>query len=196
MPDYLRQRRPGGTFFFTVNLLERGDNDLLVRHVDALRDAVRRTRVDRPFAIDAWVVLPDHMHAIWTLPDGDTDYATRWGAIKARFSQSIPANEYRNPSRLARGERGIWQRRYWEHTIRDEHDLANHIDYIHINPVKHGCATRASDWPHSSIHRHVANGLVTSDWAAEISDADYGEPARGATRATPTRATERDATQQ
>ena len=111
MPDYLRQWRPGGTFFFTVNLLERDDNDLLVRHVDALREAVRRTRSDRPFAIVAWVVLPDHMHALWTLPDGDTDYATRWGAIKARFSQSIPATEYRNPSRIVRGERGIWQRR-------------------------------------------------------------------------------------
>ena len=175
MPDYLRQWPPGRTVFFTVNLLERGDNDLLVRHVDALHEAVRRARADRPFAIVAWVVLPDHMHAIWTLPDDDSDYATRWDAIKARFSQSIPATEYRNPSRIARGERGNWQRRYWEHTIRDERDLANHIDYIHINPVKHGFVTRACDWPHSSIHRYIANGIGTSDWAAEISDANFGE---------------------
>ena len=166
MPNYLRNWRPGATYFFTVNLLERGGNDLLIRHVDALRDAVRTTRAERPFEILAWVVLPDHMHAIWVLPDGDADYSTRWGAIKSRFSRSIPKHEFVNTSRQSRRERGIWQRRYWEHTIRDEHDLANHIDYIHINPVKHGYVSRASDWPHSSIHRYIADGTVAHDRAA------------------------------
>jgi putative transposase len=121
------------------------------------------------------VVLPDHMHAIWVLPDGDADNATRWGAIKSRFSRSIPKHESINALRRARRERGIWQRRFWEHTIRDERDLVNHIDYVHINPVKHGYASRASDWPHSSIHRYIADGTVTRDWAAEISDAEFGE---------------------
>ena len=170
MPNYIRDWRPGGTFFFTVNLLERRGNDLLVRHIDALRDAVRVTRAERPFEIVAWVVLPDHMHAIWSLPESDSDYATRWAAIKARFSKSIPMTEYRNPSRVARGERGIWQRRFWEHTIRDDRDLAHHIDYIHINPVKHGVAARACDWPHSSIHRFIASGVVPSDWAVNVDD--------------------------
>lgn len=177
MPNYVRHWRPGGTYFFTVNLLERGGNDLLIRRVEALRDAVRVTRAERPFEIVAWVVLPDHMHAIWTLPEGDADYATRWGAIKSRFSRSIPTTEFVNTSRQSRRERGIWQRRYWEHTIRDERDLANHIDYIHINPVKHGYVTHAADWPHSSTHRFIADGIVNRDWAAEIADSEFGESA-------------------
>ena len=111
MPDYLRQWPPGGTFFFTVNLLERGDNDLLVRHVDALHEAVRRARADRPFAIVAWVVLPDHMHCIWTLPPGDVDHPSRWKAIKIAFSKSMPKSEQLSAVRIAKGERGIWQRR-------------------------------------------------------------------------------------
>ncbi len=175
MSNYLRVLQPGGTYFFTVNLLERNGNDLLIRHVDALREAVRETRKQRPFEIIAWVVLPDHMHAVWTLPTGDTDYATRWAAIKTRFSRSIPKFERVNDSRAKRNERGIWQRRYWEHTIRDERDLNNHIEYIHINPVKHGLTTHASDWPHSSIHRYIANGFIKNDWAAEISDSEFGE---------------------
>lgn len=156
MPNYLRVLQPGGTYFFTVNLLERNGNDLLIRHIGALREAVRVTRAQRPFDIVAWVVLPDHMHAIWTLPEDDTDYATRWAAIKTRFSRSIPKLERVNDSRAKRNERGIWQRRFWEHTIRDDRDLTNHIDYIHFNPVKHGYVASAADWPHSSIHRFVS----------------------------------------
>jgi REP-associated tyrosine transposase len=121
MPDYRRNRVPGGTYFFTVNLLERS-SALLVAHIDALRDAVRTVRNRRPFHIDAWVVLPNHMHAVWTLPADDADFSGRWKAIKIAFAKTLPKTEYLSPVRAAKGERGIWQRRYWEHTIRDQLD--------------------------------------------------------------------------
>jgi putative transposase len=111
MPNYIRNFEPGGTYFFTVNLLGRGENDLLVRHFDALRDAFARVREVRPFSMVAWVVLPEHLHCIWTLPPGDSDYPARWRAIKSSFSRSIESAEFRNDSRLSRNERGIWQRR-------------------------------------------------------------------------------------
>jgi REP element-mobilizing transposase RayT len=119
MPDYRRNRVPGGTFFFTVNLLDRRSN-LLVARIDALRDAVRQVRARAPFHIDAWVVLPDHMHCLWTLPEGDANFPGRWRAIKTAFAKSLPVGEPRSPVMTNRGERGIGQRRYWEHTIRDE----------------------------------------------------------------------------
>ena len=137
MPDYRRNRVPGGRFFFTVNLRDRR-SDLLVTQVAALREAVRRVRARSPFVIDAWVVLPDHMHCLWTLPEGDADFAGRWRAIKTGFSKSVPVGEPRSVGMMRRGERGIWQPRYWEHTIRDDRDYAAHVDYIHFNPVKHG----------------------------------------------------------
>ena len=135
MPDYRRNRVPGGTYFFTVNLLER-TSSLLVTHVGALRDAVRTVRSRRPFHIDAWVVLPDHMHAVWTLPAGDADYSGRRKAIKIAFTKALSNTEHRSPVCATKGERGIWQRRFWEHTIRDEEDYAAHVDYVHVNPVK------------------------------------------------------------
>jgi putative transposase len=128
---------PGGTYFFTVNLYDR-QSMLLTRNVGVLRDAVRKVRAKAPFHIDAWVVLPDHLHCLWTLPEGDFDYATRWKAIKTDFSKQIPEGEFRSASRVAKGERGIWQRRFWEHTIRDDRDYRAHVDYVHFNPVKHG----------------------------------------------------------
>ena len=126
MPDYRRNRVPGGTYFFTVNLLERG-SCLLVEHIDAFREAVRQLRARRPFHIDAWVMLPDHTHCIWTLPPGDTDYSARWKAIKIAFAKSLPKTERLSAVRGRKGERGIWQRRFWEHTIRDERDYAAHV---------------------------------------------------------------------
>lgn len=176
MPDYRRFRVPGGTYFFTVNLLERR-RDTLVRHVDALREAVRRTQRERPFHIDAWVVLPDHLHCVWTLPPGDDDFSNRWKAIKIRFVQGIPATERRSEVRVARGERGVWQRRFWEHAIRDDRDYTNHVDYCHWNPMKHGLVQRLSDWPYSSFHRYVRLGLLPPDWAGDIAEpmANYGE---------------------
>jgi putative transposase len=163
MPDYRRNRVPGGTFFFTVNLLDRRSN-LLVGHIDTLRDAVRRVRARAPFHIDAWVVLPDHMHCLWTLPQGDADFPGRWRPIKIAFVKSLPICEPRSAVMTSRGERGIWQRRYWEHTIRDDRDFAVHFDYIHFNPVKHGLVKHPADWPHSSFRRCVANGLYPGGW--------------------------------
>jgi putative transposase len=134
-------------------------SDLLVTQIDALRDAVRQVRARAPFHIDAWVVLPDHMHCLWTLPEGDVDFPGRWRAIKKGFSKSVRIGEPRSPVMIRRGERGIWQQRYWEHTIRDDRDLAVHLDYIHFNPVKHDLVEHPAEWPHSFFRRCVAGGL-------------------------------------
>ena len=165
MPNYRRYRVLGGTYFFTVNLLERYPNNLLISHVESLRTVVRETRRCWPFHIDAWVVLPDHLHCVWTLPDGDDDNSNRWRLIKQGFSKALPMTERRSAVRVARGERGIWQRRFWDHVIRDDGDYAAHVDYCHINPVKHGLVGRVSDWPYSSFHRYVERGIYPLDWA-------------------------------
>lgn len=172
---YRRANVAGATYFFTVNLADRRTG-LLVEHVDALREALQRIKRAHPFRIDAMVVLPDHLHALWTLPPGDADFATRWMLIKAGFSRQIPPSERRTPSRVSKGERGIWQRRYWEHLIRDERDFARHVDYVHFNPVKHGLVKRAVEWPHSSIHRYVRLGAVNPDWASDKDEeSGFGE---------------------
>jgi putative transposase len=163
MPDYRRNRVPGGTYFFTVNLRDRR-SVLLVTEIERLRAAVRWTRLRRPFHIDAWVVLPEHMHCLWTLPPGDSDYSGRWRAIKQQFSRALPATEALSSVQRRRDERGIWQRRFWEHTIRNEDDYAAHMDYVHFNPVKHGLVTEASAWPLSSFHRCVAAGVYPAEW--------------------------------
>jgi len=165
MPEYRRIKTPGATFFFTVNCARRGPNRLLVDHRDLLRESFRNVRAAHPFRIDAMVVLPEHLHCIWTLPAGDADYGTRWGLIKAVFLRMLPLEEGLSKSRKNRGERGIWQRRYWEHLIRDEQDFRRHVDYIHWNPVKHGWTERVADWPHSSFHRFVRQGILPIDWA-------------------------------
>jgi len=164
MPEYRRNRVPGGTYFFTVNLLDRGSN-LLVTHIGAFREAVRKVRARAPFHIDAWVVLPEHMHCLWTLPPDDINFPARWQAIKAAFSGSLPKSEPRSVAMRRKGERGIWQRRYWEHTIRDERDYAAHMDYTHFNPVKHGLVHHPADWPFSSFRRCVAAGVYPASWA-------------------------------
>jgi len=162
---YRRAIVPGGTYFFTLNLADR-DSALLVSHIDHLRQAFKQVKQRHPFAIDAIVVLPDHLHALWTLPQGDADFAGRWQLIKAHFSRALPVSEYRNGARRNKRERGIWQRRYWEHLIRNDADFRRHLDYIHYNPVKHGHAATPIDWPHSSIHHHIRRGTVPPDWAA------------------------------
>ncbi len=144
MPNYRRNRVEGGSYFFTVNLSDRG-SDLLVAAIGALRSAVRAARARHPFNIDAWVVLPDHMHCLWTLPPGDDDFPVRWQTIKAMFSRSVAKTEDRRASLVRKRESGIWQRRYWERTIRDDADYAAHMDYIHFNPVKHGLATHPAE---------------------------------------------------
>lgn len=166
MSNYRRVRVPGGTYFFTVNLLDRR-RCLLVEHIDLLRDSFRAAKAARPFDLLAIVVLPDHLHCVWRLPDGDVDNANRWAQIKSGFSRALPLHERSSPRRITRRERGIWQRRYWEHLVRDEDDLRRHVNYLHINPVKHGHAARAGDWPHSSFPRWVAAGVYPMEWAAE-----------------------------
>ena len=167
MPRYTRAWIPGGSFFFTVALLERR-RALLTLHIDTLRHAFRETRRRRPFDVDAIVILPDHFHTVWTLPPGDADFSTRMRLIKTFFNYSMPATERLSERRAAKGERGIWQRRFWEHTIRDEEDLRRHVDYIHYNPVKHGHVPRVQDWPHSSFHRYVEAGIYPADWAGTV----------------------------
>ena len=159
MANYIRPRCPAATVFFTVNLAHRGAS-LLVDRVQSLREAVMITRMNHPFAIDAWVVLPDHMHCIWTLPPGDSDYATRWRVIKSRFSRQMPPVA-RRPSQVVRREHGIWQRRFWEHHIRDEADYVAHLAYCWNNPVKHGFVAHPADWPYSSYHRDNPDGKPT-----------------------------------
>ncbi len=154
MSKYIRPKRQGATVFFTVNLADRS-SDLLVREVATLREVVTKTRMERPFEIDAWVVLPDHMHCIWTLPPGDADFSMRWNVIKARFSHAMQAGPQRR-SHTARREKGIWQRRFWEHHIRSDEDYAAHINYCWINPVKHGLVDTPEAWPYSSYHRDHA----------------------------------------
>jgi putative transposase len=172
---YRRAHAPGGTYFFTVNLAER-NRRLLVEHVDTLRDVMRGVRERHPFRIDAIVILPDHLHALWTLPEDDADFAARWSLIKAGFSRRVPPGERVSPSRAGKRERGIWQRRYWEHQIRDDDDYARHVDYIHWNPCKHGHASRPADWPHSSFHRYVEAGILVPDWGVDdMADGPYGE---------------------
>ena len=174
MINYRRILIPGATYFFTVNLANRRKT-FLIDHIDLLRDAIRYTRQRHPFLIDAMVVLPDHLHAIWTLPPDDADFPLRWRLIKTWFSRNLPRGEHRRSSRVDKSERGIWQRRYWEHLMRDETDFARHVDYIHWNPVKHGLVARVVDWPYSTFHRFVRDGGLTKDWDDGGDDASFGE---------------------
>ena len=163
MVAYRRNFVPGGTYFFTVTLRDRSSR-LLVERIDDLRAAYARVQRDRPFITDAIVVLPEHLHRIWTLPDGDADYPARWRAIKSRFTMAC--RKAGLPMiKDSSGAYDLWQRHFWEHTIRDERDLENHVAYIHFNPVKHGHASRPVDWPHSSIHKYIERGVMNSDWA-------------------------------
>ena len=177
MSNYRRAFVSGGCWFFTVNLLERR-RTLLVDHIDILRNTVSHTRRRYPFEINAIVILPDHLHAVLTLPPNDADFSTRWRLIKTRFAKALPKQEGLSAVRKRRNERGIWQRRFWEHLIRDEKDYARHVEYCYVNPVKHGLVTCVRDWPHSSFHRDVRDGLFPNDWAGDVStDREFGEAA-------------------
>ncbi len=173
MANYRRAFIAGGTYFFTVNLADRR-LALLTENIGLLRTAFRMVRPQHPFAIEAAVILPDHLHMIWTLPGSDADFATRWRLIKSAFSHCVPHFEAISASRAAKGERGIWQRRYWEHTVRNEDDFTRHLDYIHFNPVKHGHAARVQDWPYSSFRRWVRLGAYPEDWAGDAGDQPRG----------------------
>ncbi|MDN5864349.1 MAG: transposase [Gammaproteobacteria bacterium] len=158
MSDYRRALQPGGVFFFTVVTYQRRSyfaSDTAVNH---LREAFRKVRAARPFVVDAMVVLPDHLHCIWRLPQGDGDYSSRWREIKKTVSRRIA------PRSDERRERRVWQRRFWEHVIRDDENWRRHVGYIHYNPVKHGYAARPADWPWSSFSRFVARGWHETSW--------------------------------
>ena len=164
MTEYRRTYIPGASWFFTVNLAERKGNRLLLDQIDLLREAFEQTKQRRPFRMDAVVILPDHLHCIWSLPPGDADFSGRWNMLKGHFSRCIEKGERISVSRKSRRERGIWQRRFWEHLLRDQTDFTRHVDYIHWNPVKHGWVDKVSDWPHSSFHRYVEQGIYTENW--------------------------------
>lgn len=181
MSRYRRSHVPGGSYFFTVATYRRRRILTQPDVLDALRAAIRNVRAERPLRLDGLVLLPDHLHAIWTLPAGDDDYGTRWSIIKRRTSKTAQhlACGRQSDSRLRRRELGFWQRRFWEHLIRDETDYERHMDYLHFNPVKHGLVEKTRDWPYSTFHRYVRLGVYPLDWADEgESDllADGGEP--------------------
>jgi len=169
MSRYRRAKIEGGAFFFTVALANRS-SDLLIREINRLRHAYKVVQERLPFETIATCVLPDHLHALWLLPNGDADFSSRWSLFKSDFSRGLPAAKSRSASKIKKREKGIWQRRYWEHAIRDDADLDRHIDYIHYNPVKHGLVSRVVDWSHSSFHRYVEQDFLPEDWGGDAMD--------------------------
>src|SRR5262249_15303449 len=159
MSRYRRAKIEGGAFFFTVALANRS-SDLLIREINRLRHAYKVVQERLPFETIAICVLPDHLHALWLLPNGDAAFLSRWSLFKSDLSRGLTAAKSRSASKIKKREKGIWQRRYWEHAIRDDADLDRHIDYIHYNPVKHGLVSRVVDWPHSSFHRYVEQDFL------------------------------------
>ena len=168
MPNYRRWYVPGGTYFFTVVTAGRRPFLTMPLARRVLHDAIEAIRSKHPFDVTAIVLLPDHLHAIWTLPDGDTAYSLRWSRIKAEFTRKFllagGVEGGRSASRVRRRERGIWQRRFWEHVCRDEDDLKRFLDYLHWNPVKHGLVQRVKDWRWSSFQRYVDLGEYDLEW--------------------------------
>jgi putative transposase len=176
MSRYRRLNINGGMFFFTVVLANRS-SELLVDHIEHLRRVYRAVQGRLPFETNAICILPEHIHVIWTLPSNDADFSSRWRQIKSGFSRMLPAAELRSGSQVQRRESGIWQRRFWEHAIRDDADFERHVDYIHFNPVKHGYVARVCDWPYSSFHGYVKNGLLPADWGGDLAQIEgrFGE---------------------
>ena len=164
MTNYRRLYIEGATWFFTVNLAQRKNKSLLVDEIDLLRQSFRYVKKRHPFVTNAIVIMPEHLHCLWTLPEGDTDYSTRWRLLKSYFSRGIPKGESISQSRVQRKERGIWQRRFWAHLIMNQDDFNAHIDYIHWNPVKHGLVKSVRDWPNSSFQKFVAAGIYPENW--------------------------------
>ncbi len=174
---YRRSDVAGATYFFTLNLADRKQT-LLVDEFDILRDVINKVKKRHPFQLDAMVVLPEHLHVMMSLPEHDNDFSTRWMLIKSNFSRQLPKQERINKSRQLKGERGIWQRRFWEHLIRDETDFARHVDYIHYNPVKHGYVEQPVDWQYSTIHQYIKDGVLDKYWGSDCGESDmkFGEP--------------------
>lgn len=165
---YRRARIPGGTYFFTVVTFKRSKILTQPKNIALLRQVIRLVMQNYPFKIDAMEVLPEHIHCIWTLPRGDEDFSARWRLIKSYFTRSVDP-KYRSASfeaRQRKKEQAVWQRRFWEHLIRDEKDFIHHVEYIHYNPVKHGLVESPKDWEYSSFHRYVKQGKYSLDWGA------------------------------
>ena len=180
MSEYRRNYVPGGTYFFTVKTLDRRSILTDEPYRTALRQAVNDVRKIMPFQSIAWVLLPDHLHTVWKLPESDANFPLRWSLIKQLVTRQCSERVHdsrKTESRQKRGEGAIWQRRFWEHTIRDDTDLRHHIDYIHYNPVKHGYVAQPADWPYSTFHRYVSDGVYPADWASadEGIISDFGE---------------------
>jgi putative transposase len=173
MPEYRRSKVEGGTFFFTVVTWHRNPIFIQPESRIILHEVWTFVQARRPFHTDAICLLPDHLHCIWTLPENDSDYSLRWREIKRLFTHQylaeIGQTEEPNLSHQKRNESAVWQRRFWEHTIRNEEDLNNHINYIHFNPVKHRLVSRPQDWEWSSFHRYIKMGMVDEDWGDEFS---------------------------
>jgi len=165
---YRRSFSPGGTFFFTVVTYQRRKIFVELANIELLVDVTDEIRQRHPFKIIAQVILPDHLHTIWELPREDTDYPTRWRLIKSLFTRRMEKHPHADlpPSRLLKGEQAVWQRRYWEHQIRDDEDLERHIEYIHFNPVHHGLVKLPVEWPSSSFQQYVKDGIYDVDWAS------------------------------
>ncbi len=178
MSRYIRARTAGATYFFTVVLQDRSAR-YLVDHVAELRRCFADLKAKRPLQIDAMVVLPDHLHAIWTLPADDPDFSTRWMLVKQAFTRRLQAGGVLEPAAAAsrvRGRRSLWQNRFWEHQITDDDDFQRHVDYIHFNPVKHGWVLRAREWPYSSLHKYVRAGRLPADWGIDAAiRGEFGE---------------------
>lgn len=176
MTNWRRAQVPGGTFFFTLVTEDRAPILTTPRARSLLREVTLECRRQWPFEIEAVVLMPDHLHAVWRLPEGDSDYSKRWGWLKKEFTKRWLAGggTERPVSSSRRGNRrhGVWQRRFWEHVIRDERDLGRHLDYVHYNPVKHGLVERAIDWPWTSFHRFVHEGRYPPDWGCGVVDFD------------------------
>ena len=183
MSNYRRARQTGGTFFFTVVTYKRQPFLTSEQARITLRNAINFTRRDLPFTIDAWVILPDHLHCIWTLPEGDSNFSKRWGIIKANFSKQISPRLIKkqalSESRKKHRKSAIWQRRFWEHTIKDRTDYHVHMDYIHHNPVNHGLVQQVQKWPWSTFHRYVKQGVYPADWGISESIEINIHPLRG-----------------
>lgn len=173
MVNYRRNLIKGGTFFFTVTLKDR-QSDILFRQIDLLKTAFQTVQKEKPYFTKAIVILPEHLHAIWQLPENDLDYEGRWRKIKSLFTRKL-AKAGIISGKNKRGEYNLWQPRYWEHTIRDEIDFENHVNYIHYNPVKHGLVKQVCDWQYSSFHRYVKEGTLTKDWGGKIISGNFGE---------------------
>jgi len=183
MSNYRRANTKGGTYFFTVVTYRRQRFLCDEKVRNALRAGIKATQSTHPFTIDAWVLLPDHLHCLWTLPLDDADFGIRWAMIKRYVTKQcgpeLKHDGWMSPSKHKRKESTLWQRRFWEHQIRDEMDYERHMDYLHYNPVKHGLAEKVADWPHSTFHRYVRQGIYGMDWAGVTNGqefGDFGEP--------------------